>query len=166
MKFTKNLDHYHVSLTVIFILALVSPDAVIVPIGGGGLIAGIAAYFKQNPLTSATTNVIGVQPVNDAAMHASIEAGHIVDIVGLDTLSDATAGGIEREDNITFELTKRCVQRSILCLTLTCIIQIRRVHLVGRGRGHCEGDLLDVGKTQQSYRGFCWVQRCSLVQGT
>ncbi len=79
----------------------------IVPIGGGGLIAGIAAYFKQNPLTQSKTNVIGVQPVNDAAMWASIEAGHIVDIEGRPTLSDATAGGIEREDNITFELTKR-----------------------------------------------------------
>eukprot|EP00029_Vermamoeba_vermiformis_P001318 TRINITY_DN11494_c0_g1_i1.p1 TRINITY_DN11494_c0_g1~~TRINITY_DN11494_c0_g1_i1.p1 ORF type:complete len:347 (+),score=92.48 TRINITY_DN11494_c0_g1_i1:25-1065(+) len=88
----------------------VAPDAVIVPIGGGGLIAGIAAYFKQNPSTRATTNVIGVQPVNDAAMWASIAAGHIVDIEGQPTLSDATAGGIEREDNITFELTKRYVE--------------------------------------------------------
>jgi threonine dehydratase len=80
---------------------------VIVPIGGGGLIAGIAAYFKQNPKTASVTSVIGVQPANDAAMWASIEAGHIVDIEGTDTLSDATAGGIEREDNITFELTQR-----------------------------------------------------------
>jgi threonine dehydratase len=102
-------------------MLVVSPDAVIVPIGGGGLIAGIAAYFKQNPATSGTTNVIGVQPTNDAAMWASIEAGHIVDIAGKDTLSDATAGGIEREDNITFELTKRYVLNRPLVVLLTHI---------------------------------------------
>jgi threonine dehydratase len=104
-------------------MLVVSPDAVIVPIGGGGLIAGIAAYFKQNPATSGTTNVIGVQPANDAAMWASIEAGHIVDIAGKDTLSDATAGGIEREDNITFELTKRYVfdRPLVVLLTHACI---------------------------------------------
>src|SRR5688572_10500350 len=47
-------------------------DAIFVPVGGGGLIAGIAAYVKR---VSPRTRVVGVQPVDSNAMQASVGAG-------------------------------------------------------------------------------------------
>lgn len=44
-------------------------DAVFIPIGGGGLISGMAAYLKQ---FSPSTKIIGVEPADSAAMHDSI----------------------------------------------------------------------------------------------
>src|SRR3954451_7041415 len=53
------------------------PDvaAVVVPIGGGGLAAGVAAAIKQ---TRPAVNVIGVEPAGAAKMRASLDAGHPV----------------------------------------------------------------------------------------
>src|SRR5688500_14528252 len=50
-------------------------DAIFVPVGGGGLIAGIAAYVKR---VSPRTRVVGVQPVDSNAMQASLAAGRRV----------------------------------------------------------------------------------------
>jgi threonine dehydratase len=61
-----------------------SPDYVIVPVGGGGLIGGIASFFHQQPksqLFQTQVKIIGCQPTNDNAMYQSIQAGQIVDIV-------------------------------------------------------------------------------------
>ena len=45
----------------------------LVPVGGGGLAAGVAAAIKQ---TRPEVKVIGVEPSGAAAMKASLEAGH------------------------------------------------------------------------------------------
>ena len=50
-------------------------DAIFVAIGGGGLIAGIAAYVKY---LSPRTRIIGVQPEDSASMYESLKAGHRV----------------------------------------------------------------------------------------
>ncbi|MGB1125573.1 MAG: threonine ammonia-lyase [Phycisphaeraceae bacterium] len=50
-----------------------SLDAVVVPVGGGGLIAGIALALKS---THPEIDIIGVEPVNAASFIAAIEAGH------------------------------------------------------------------------------------------
>ena len=57
-------------------------DAIFVPIGGGGLIAGILAYVK---FLRPETAVIGVEPVDAASMHAALRAGHpvMLDRVGI-----------------------------------------------------------------------------------
>jgi threonine dehydratase len=57
-------------------------EAVFVPIGGGGLAAGVASYIK---FLRPETKVIGVEPVDAASMKAAIEAGQrvILDRVGL-----------------------------------------------------------------------------------
>ncbi len=47
-------------------------DAVFVPVGGGGLIAGIALYIKT---LRPEIQVIGVEPVDSDAMHRSLMAG-------------------------------------------------------------------------------------------
>ncbi|MEM6806927.1 MAG: pyridoxal-phosphate dependent enzyme, partial [Bacteroidota bacterium] len=74
-------------------------DAVFVPVGGGGLISGIAGYLKARKLE---VEIVGCQPANSAVMYESIKAGKILDIASLPTLSDGTAGGME-PDSITFD---------------------------------------------------------------
>jgi threonine dehydratase len=82
-------------------------DAVLVPVGGGGLAGGIAAYLKR---TRPSVEIIGVEPEASAVMAESVKAGRIVELPNLPTLSDATAGGIEA-GAITFELCRDHVDR-------------------------------------------------------
>ncbi|MGH1366340.1 MAG: pyridoxal-phosphate dependent enzyme [Calditrichia bacterium] len=77
-------------------------NTILAPIGGGGLIGGIASYFKDLP----DIDVVGCQPTNAAEMYHSIKAGHIVPPSTLHTISDATAGGIE-EKSITFDICNK-----------------------------------------------------------
>ncbi|MHA1687416.1 MAG: threonine/serine dehydratase [Candidatus Heimdallarchaeaceae archaeon] len=85
-------------------------DNVFIPIGGGGLISGIATYLKHiNP----DVKIIGCQPKNSAVMYESVKAGKILDIESLPTISDGTAGGIEK-DSITFEICKELVDEYVL----------------------------------------------------
>lgn len=85
-------------------------DFILVPIGGGGLISGIAGYIKS---VSPEIKIIGCLPENSPVMSESIKAGKIVDMKTLPTLSDATAGGIE-PDSITFDICKKFVDDYIL----------------------------------------------------
>ena len=82
-------------------------DAVLAPVGGGGLIGGIAGFFKT---ADPSVEIIGCEPTASAVMAESVAAGRIVDIPSLPTLSDATAGGIE-EGSITFDLCRDHVDR-------------------------------------------------------
>jgi len=82
-------------------------DAVVVAVGGGGLISGIASWFKE---TSPSTIMIGASPANDQAMAASIAAGEIFTPASKPTFSDGTAGGIE-PDAVTFEHCKKLVDK-------------------------------------------------------
>jgi threonine dehydratase len=80
-------------------------NAVIVAVGGGGLIAGVAADLKHH---EPGVRVIGAQPANSRVMSESVKAGHVVDIPSLPTLSDGTAGGVE-PDSVTFPLCRDLV---------------------------------------------------------
>lgn len=80
-------------------------DAVVVAVGGGGLISGVATWFDQH-LPDAV--IVGASPVNDRAMAASVAAGHVIAPLSQPTFSDGTAGSIEPE-TMTFELCQRLV---------------------------------------------------------
>jgi threonine dehydratase len=75
-------------------------DTIIVPVGGGGLVSGIAAYLKAG---RRTVRVYGVEPENSAFLAASLAAGKIVEVDERETIADAVAGGIE-PGSITFPL--------------------------------------------------------------
>jgi threonine dehydratase len=78
-------------------------EALIVGVGGGGLIGGVGLWAKaMNP----NIRVIGVQAESSAAMLASLRAGQIVAAPDLPTLADGLAGGIE-PGAITFPLVQR-----------------------------------------------------------
>jgi len=84
---------------------LASLEAVFVAVGGGGLIGGIAGYLEER---WPDLVVVGCSPARSAVMHASVEAGRLLDMESGPTLSDGTAGGVEI-DAITFEPCRRLV---------------------------------------------------------
>ena len=63
-------------------------DIILVPIGGGGLAAGVSTLAK---LLNPNVKVIGVEPTGAASMKASVEAGHIVTLPGAVTIADGVA---------------------------------------------------------------------------
>ncbi len=65
-------------------------DAVFIPVGGGGLIGGVAAALKS---LLPNCRVVGCQPAASDVMRQSVAAGRIVEVPSQETLSDATAGG-------------------------------------------------------------------------
>ena len=83
-------------------------DAIFVPIGGGGLIAGIAAYVKE---TRPAVRVIGVEPEDSAAMKASIDAGHPVTIDHVGIFADGVA--VRRVGDETFRLCRKYVDEFV-----------------------------------------------------
>jgi threonine dehydratase len=80
-------------------------DTVFVALGGGGLISGIAGYLKSS---HPGMEIIGCSPQNSQVMIKSVEAGQILDLPSLPTISDGTAGGIE-PGAVTFELCREWV---------------------------------------------------------
>ncbi len=80
-------------------------DAVFVALGGGGLVSGVAGYLKS--VGSAVT-IVGCSPENSAVMIRSVQAGRILELPSLPTLSDGTAGGVEA-GAMTFDLCRTLV---------------------------------------------------------
>ena len=77
-----------------------SLNAVIIAVGGGGLIGGIATWLKAH---RPEFLVMGSSPKNSCVMAESVLQGEILDLPSLPTLSDGTAGGVER-GAVTFAL--------------------------------------------------------------
>lgn len=63
-------------------------DVILVPIGGGGLAAGVSTLAR---LLNPKIRVIGVEPEGAACMKASLEAGSVVTLPSVDTIADGTA---------------------------------------------------------------------------
>jgi threonine dehydratase len=79
-------------------------DTVLVPIGGGGLIGGIALYMKHR---KPGVRFIGVEPTGADAMARSLEAGDIVHLEHVETMADGLAASAPSRR--TFELAQRFV---------------------------------------------------------
>jgi len=79
--------------------------SIFVPVGGGGLISGIAGYMKSS---APEIKIFACLPTASPVMSESIKAGKIIEMNIEETLSDATAGGIE-PGAITFDLCKKYV---------------------------------------------------------
>ncbi|HEY0840224.1 MAG TPA: threonine ammonia-lyase, partial [Vulgatibacter sp.] len=84
-------------------------DAVIVPIGGGGLISGIAVALKQS---RPGIRVIGVQTAALPSMKASVEAGEPVTVKAGQTIADGIA--VKRPGGRTLEYVKRYVDEILV----------------------------------------------------
>ena len=84
-------------------------DAIFVPVGGGGLIAGIAAYVKR---VAPLTKVIGVEPVDSNAMQASLKAGRRVTLSHVNIFADGVA--VKQVGRETFRLCRELVDEMVL----------------------------------------------------
>ncbi|MDF9797529.1 threonine dehydratase [Catalinimonas alkaloidigena] len=74
-------------------------DYVFVPIGGGGLSAGLGSYFKQ---VSPHTKIIGLEPEGAPAMIKSLEQGELVTLDKIDKFIDGAA--VKRVGELNFEI--------------------------------------------------------------
>ncbi len=84
-------------------------DAVIVPIGGGGLISGVATAVKE---ISPRTRVYGVEPKGAPSTRMSLDAGHAVRLESLETIADGLAAPMTGEVN--YEIIRRYVDDVVL----------------------------------------------------
>lgn len=101
-------------------------EDVLVPVGGGGLIAGIAGYLKSR---APGVRVLGVEPAHSAFMKASLKAGRLVEIEEKPTLADAVAGGIE-PGSVTFPLCRRYVDEILTVSEKGLTAAMRLIHEV------------------------------------
>ena len=85
-------------------------DVVFVPVGGGGLVAGIAGYLKAR---DPAVRVVGCQPEKSRVMAESVRAGRILELASEPTLADGTAGGLD-PDAITFPVCQRSIDEFVL----------------------------------------------------
>lgn len=86
-----------------------SLDAVVVAVGGGGLIAGVAAAIKQR---SPGTRVFGVEPVGADSMSQSLAAGHPISLPSVSTIADSLAPPMATP--YTFDVCRNFVDRMTL----------------------------------------------------
>ena len=85
-------------------------DAIILSGGGGGLVAGTASYLRS---VWPNIKIIGCSPENSAVMIHSMKAGEVLELESISTLSDGTAGGVEK-DSITFPICCELIDDTIL----------------------------------------------------
>ena len=87
-------------------------DAIFVPVGGGGLIAGIAVYMKY---LYPDVRIIGVEPQDAAGMHESLKAGRRVTLERVGIFADGVA--VKRVGEETFTLCRAHVDEIVLVTT-------------------------------------------------
>lgn len=102
-------------------------DAVFVPVGGGGLLAGIAVFLKS---LCPEIKVIGVEPVDSDAMARSIEAGRRVKLDSVGIFADGVA--VREVGKLTFDLCRQHVDEIIrvdideVCSAIKSVYQATR----------------------------------------
>jgi threonine dehydratase len=84
-------------------------DYVIVPIGGGGLAAGVGTFLKKK---NSNIRIIGVEPEGAPSMTRALEAGAPVTLPFIDKFVDGAA--VKRVGNLTFELCKNIIDKMLL----------------------------------------------------
>mgnify|MGYP001024606662 CR=1 FL=1 len=81
-------------------------EAILVPIGGGGLAAGVATLAK---LLNPHVEVVGVEPTGAASMKASLEAGHVTTLPAATTIADGVA--VKTPGDLVFPYVQKNVDR-------------------------------------------------------
>lgn len=83
-------------------------DAIFVPVGGGGLIAGMAAYVKA---LRPDVRVVGVEPRHAACMARALEAGERVVLDDVDPFADGVA--VRQVGKEPFQIARKCVDEVV-----------------------------------------------------
>ncbi len=85
-------------------------STIVVPVGGGGLAAGVGAAMKQ---IRPSVRVIGVQAEASAAIYHSLKIGHMTTVADLPSIADGIAGNIDLH-TITFPIIQKYVDDVVL----------------------------------------------------
>ncbi|WP_372947521.1 threonine ammonia-lyase [Mariniphaga sp.] len=83
-------------------------DYLFIPVGGGGLIAGVGAYFKQ---VSPQTKIIGVEPAGAPSMQKSLEAEKVVELNEIDKFVDGAA--VKKVGEISFSVCQKVIDQMV-----------------------------------------------------
>jgi len=84
-------------------------DYLFAPVGGGGLIAGVGAYFHDK---SPSTKIIGVEPEGAPSMTAALQAGHPIKLDNIDPFVDGAA--VKRVGDQPFAICKEVIDEMTL----------------------------------------------------
>jgi threonine dehydratase len=84
-------------------------DYLFIPIGGGGLAAGVGHYFKQ---ISPATKIIGVEPAGAPSMKTSLEKGEVTELTDINKFVDGAA--VQRVGDITFKICQKVLDDIVL----------------------------------------------------
>jgi threonine dehydratase len=110
-------------------------DTLLVPIGGGGLVSGVAFAAKA---LAPRCDVIGVEVEASCAFQTSVRAGRLVEIVPGDTLADGLGGNPDPE-TITFGFIQQFVDRIVTVseadLSAAIVGLVESEHLIAEGAG-------------------------------
>jgi threonine dehydratase len=79
-------------------------DYIFLPVGGGGLSAGVGAYFKTH---APATKIIGIEPEGAPSMLTAIKAGMPVKLDQIDSFVDGAA--VKRVGDVTFQICKQVI---------------------------------------------------------
>ncbi len=112
------------------------PDltAVVVPIGGGGLISGIATAIKEN---NPRVKIIGVETAAAPAMHFSLKKGSIMETPIVSSLADGIA--VKKPGELTFRIIRELVDEVVLVeeeeIAQAIVLLLERSKLLAEGAG-------------------------------
>jgi len=131
-------------------------DTIVVPIGGGGLAAGVATAVKQRAaLGGRQVRVIGVQSANAAAFPVSLAAGAATEIRISPTIADGIA--VAKPGSLTFEIVRETVDEVVTVpdddTARALVVLLERAKLVVEPAGAVgvaaimAGAVRDAGKT-------------------
>jgi threonine dehydratase len=84
-------------------------DYLFVPVGGGGLISGVGAYFRE---MSPVTRIIGAEPEGAPSMKLSLDSGQIVTLESIDKFVDGAA--VQTPGSLTFEICRKVIDDIVL----------------------------------------------------
>jgi threonine dehydratase len=136
------------------------PDAIFVPVGGGGLIAGIAAYVKS---LYPGVRIVGVEPEDAASMHASLRAGERVTLDRVGIFADGVA--VRRVGEETFRLAQRYVDEVLLVTTDETCAAIQDIFEDNRTIAEPAGALAVAGIKQYVTREACRDRTLVAING-
>ncbi len=111
-------------------------DAIIVPVGGGGLIAGIGVAAKA---LKPSLRVIGVEPAHCPSLHEALIAGHVVRVASSPTLADGLA--VAQVGKVPFDLIKtqrlvdhiELVSEPQIALAILRLLELEKTVVEGAG---------------------------------
>jgi threonine dehydratase len=109
-------------------------DAVIVPVGGGGLIAGVGTVVKA---LQPTARVIGVEPAHAASMSESLRIGRPTKVATQPTLADGLA--VAEPGKLCFEIARQVIDNLLLvdeaqiALSILRLLELEKTVVEGAG---------------------------------